>query len=85
MDIILGIMRISFWYVKRFVLALSKAALAATAAAVIFFLAHFIIVNRGLDTEVWWSVSRDECVKVDPPDRGTCDDLPERHKKVPVQ
>ena len=40
---------------------------------------------RGLDTHVWWSVSRDECVKVDPPERGTCADLPERYRKIPVQ
>ena len=42
-------------------------------------------VARGLDTHVWWSVSRDECVKVDPPERGTCEDLPERYRKIPVQ
>ena len=43
------------------------------------------IQERTLDTHVWWSVSRDECVRVDPPDRGTCEDLPERYRKVPVQ
>ena len=40
---------------------------------------------RDLDTHVWWSVSRDECVKVTPPERGTCDDLPERYRRIPVQ
>ena len=50
----------------------------------VVFVEHIIIV-RGLDTHVWWSQSRDECVRVDPPDRGTCDDLPARFIKVPVQ
>ena len=60
------------------------------AGVVIVFIVFAVLWNaineaRGLDTHVWWSVSRDECVKVDPPDRGTCADLPERYRKIPVQ
>ena len=34
---------------------------------------------------VYWSTTRDECVRVEPEESGSCRDIPEFHTKIPVR
>ena len=57
----------------------------AYAALLILALAWSLLVPIAQSPDVYWSVTRDECVRVDPPDRGQCDALPAVYNRIPVR